>query len=390
LSISQINKLFQNKGCNIAVSTVLGFAVILGLGVGFGRGCASDPQAQQGGAGQTPIVEAGGYTVTQSQFDQAVAAQEQQFGGANFPESFSIVQIGGSVLRQQVNDGLALKLAKDEGIDVSAEKGKQVILQQALEAQKMQFIGNGELRPDATQQEFENVFKAKNGVSFADARKELEKRIDDVAKEPNGEDLIGASVARILWIEQNKSKYVPADDKVKAANQTLFLKELNVTPEVAGKTKPEDKAKQILSEIKGGMSFEAAMDKYLPKPTEKGKKASDQTREVLVKTIENDPSLKALLTLKPGETSGVLTNFGTPAIYKLIKKGLPDDFAKREPALKDQMAKADAQAALDEKIKALDTPENVKWRDEAYHVLYDSVPLAKGMAAAAGYRQKML
>lgn len=365
MSISQINKLFQNKGCNIAISCVLGLTVVsMFAAYGFGRGCGS---ATPGQPGQNPIAEVNGVAITAVELDREL---DSQFQGSELPANFRM-QMLASTLRRKISEALILKLAKDQGIEVSTDEAKSKIIQQQFDTAKMNLISSQKLRPDANQQEFENAFKGAYGRSLIDTRKEMETQIAKFLEEPGGEEKIQGIAAAGIWLEKNKAKYLPTDEQLATDNKTIVIKEISVDATLAGKEKPQAKAEAILKEIKGGLSFEAAMDKYLPKPEDKKKKASDITKDVLESAVVVNPDLTPLMTLKPGEMTGVVNDAGTPSIIKIVRKGLPTDFDAKKAALKDQKAAQEAGKALTAQIDKLANDDNIKWHDEAYHVLFE-------------------
>jgi hypothetical protein len=388
LSISQINKIFQNKGCNIAVSAVLGLTVISMLGVGT-RGCSGNPAETSSRDGGMPIVTAGEYEITKELVSRLAQQQMQQFGGADLPASFK-TRMEGSALAGQINSGLALILAKKQGIDFSDAILRKRIIESQMEATRGQLEQSGQLRPGASEQELEDAYKKITGRSFLEARKEFETDVDTKLADPQQRVGIDASMAAMLLIDNAKSKFMPTEAAVKAQFDTFHLKQVQVSGTDAGKEGAEAKAKRIRNEIKGGLSFEAAMEKYNSTPAAKGKKKSDEVQQKRRDLLESNPDLKSLLTLKPGEVSEVIPSMGTYQMFKLVKitHDVPKDFDKQKVQLMDTKARTDAAKSITEEIKKLDTPENVKWKNEGYRLLHDYLVMENGPAAKPSERPK--
>jgi hypothetical protein len=353
LSIHQINKLFQNKGCNIAMSLVLGLSVVAMLGWGP-RSCgAQSPEDAAKQAAEQPIVTVGDLKITH---DMIQTPREVLTGVDEMRDE-------GSQIDGRIQGALALIMAKKAGVDLSDENVKKVVIRGSIESWKAGL----RLRPGATEQEFENAFKAASGRSFADVRKELDKTIDEKLKTNEAQ----ASAATILLADREKSKYIPSDQVLKDKSQTNQYKVITVTNKMVGakdsdpeaKTGPLKKAKaeQILKEIKGGLSFEAAMDKYLP--AEKGKKPSAAPpSDIPAEMVSQLPDLGKL---KVGESAIVFSS----SIYKLTNQKMPDNWDKAKAA--DDYAKNEAAKHVMEETAKLDTPQNVKWQSEGYHILHD-------------------
>ncbi|HWA84093.1 MAG TPA: hypothetical protein VG820_11690, partial [Fimbriimonadaceae bacterium] len=116
-----------------------------------------------------------------------------------------------------------------------------------------------------------------------------------------------------------------------------------------------------------------AMDKYLDKPTEKGKKASDQSVPIPADSISNYPFFSFVTKMKPGEVSDVVAMPDGPTLVKYIGRSveLPPDYESKKAQLLDDQAKQKAAKYVSDEIKKLDTPANVKWESDGYHILHD-------------------
>lgn len=327
-----------------------------------------------------PVAKIGDLTISQQMIRNAV---EQQAAGQNLtPEQ--TLQAQGSSLNLYVGDGLAVLLAKKQGIEFPDSVVKQRIVQQLMGSARDQLMAFGAVKEGATDQELDAAYKKLTGRSLIEQRDRVEQEIDKKLANKNTRAEAQAAVARLLLIDKVKSKYAPSDEAVKQGFETYHLKVITITKDNAKGAEPKAKAEAILKEIKGGLSFDAAMDKYLPMPKGKdAKKPSQQpTFDIRRTFLENSPYIKPLENLNPGQVSDVLILPESASIYKLVDKKieLPKDFAKQLPALKDQQAMADASQAMEADIKKLDSPENVTWVNEGYHVLSDYFMLKKNPA----------
>lgn len=377
MSIHQINKLFQNKGCNIAVSLVLGVAVISMLGWGS-RGCGSDRETNPELERQlSTIAEIGGFRVTRQMVDAAVEQQMQQYAGIDLPSSFK-TRIQASAMMRFLTNGLALKLAKEKGIDFSDDDIRRQQIQGATEQLRQNLIRKQKLAPNATEQEFEAAYKAMTGKSLAEERKKAEQQITELLKNPDEKEGLKGDLAFAALVDKEKSRFPAKEEDVKNSFVKYRLKVIDVDPKKAGKDGALAKAKSILAEIKGGLSFEAAMDKYSSRPAAKGKKVSDEIMDYTQSMMEGNAAMKPLLGLKVGETSDAIAGFaGAASIYKLVDKkvDLPKDYDKQKAKLLDDRSRSDAAKSITDEINKLDKPEIVKWTNEGFHVLHDFAKL---------------
>jgi|GEM_PF-3974883 len=381
LSIHQINKIFQHKGCNIIMSLVLLASVATFIGGGGLRGCApKGGQDDQSNVEPTvPIVKVGGVQITKAMIDNSVDQQMQQYNQMFQAQGMTVppearYRFAAGVLNGQLDSGLDLLYANQQEIRFDSNAVKQRLIAQELDVAKADLENQGKIGPKATEQEIENAFKAANGISLIDFRKQTEQKIDDVSKTSGGEARIDSAVALLFLEDKLKTKFQPTEADIESQYRTYQFQEIDFNPDKTGKTTAKVKADLALKAIKGGLSFEAAMDKYSPPPAPKGKKSSLlPPKELMQGTLENEPDLKPLLKLKPGEMSDVVSTPPSAAIYKLIgsKIKLPKDFQSQKAFLMDSKARANVDKFVRDGEKKLDTPQNVSWSNEGYHLLHD-------------------
>lgn len=373
------------------MSCVLGVAVITMLGAGM-RGCGGGqgPNQEQPGH-MAPVVTVGNFKISP---DMVKDPQGES------PIGTDRMRSEGQKIDSLISGGLALILAKKENVDLSDSNVKQRIILQSLTSARQYLEGNGRLRPGASQQEFENAYKSANGgESLPDARKRLEAQIDEKFK--NDEDKVQAqsAAAPVLLIDKFKSKFNPSEDEIKKQFDTIRLKLLAITPKMAG-VKPTDakardaqkaKAEAILKEIKAGTTFEAEMDKYLDKPKEKGKKASDESIPLPASSVAMNPFLGFISKMKPGQVSDVVEMPDGPTLVKFEsqKIDLPKDYDAQKPQLLDKEAQNQAAKYVSDEIKKLDTAANVKWDSEGYHVLHDFLAVDSSKTADPDRNKKL-
>jgi hypothetical protein len=394
LSIHQINKIFQNKGCNIAMSCVLLAAVATFVG-GYGfRGCAAQGPSDQEADRGIPVVTVGDMVLTadtiKNEGNRRMEQMSQQYGGFDFPQSMKLTDGEGAVLSMHITQGLALKLAKQQGVDLSDDLVKSKIVENQIASVRSELEQMQRLRPGANEQEFESAYKAASGRSLIDVKRDIEKQVDELAAKPNGKALVQATEAFDLLVEKNKAKYMPTESAVQEDFRTYHFKMIEFRDSKTGAKDAKARADKALADIKAGASFESQMELFVMDKPAKGKKKGDQITDMPKGRLMSDPLLKGLLDLKPGQVSGVIAQGGSLSIYKFINQSidLPKDYATMKAAYADRKAKSEATKALSEEIKKLDNPTNVVWASEGYHVLHDYLVL--GSASKDPDRPKKL
>lgn len=367
-----------------AVATFVG-------GYGF-RGCnAQGPEDQRAQRESIPVVKAGDLPVSLDMIKTTADNQLQQYSGMDLPESLKLELGEGGALNMFINNGLALKLAKQQGIDLSDETIRRKIMESEIEGLRSKLEQAGKLRPGASEQELETAYKALSGKSLVDDRKSSEESLKARLDDPGGRELMQSSMAMQLLIDKNKSKYIPTEDTVKEEYRTYHFKSINFSDSKSGAHDAVAKANEARRAIMAGMSFEAAMDKYATGKPAKGKKASDEKTDLTKYQLENDAEKKPLLSMKPNQVSEVMPSGAGATIYKFYNEtlDLPKDWATKKAELIDFKAKGDAGKALQEQVKALDTPANIVWKNEGYHIFHDYLDAKSASPTGPAQAKKM-
>ncbi len=391
MSISKVNKIFQNKGCNIAVSVILGFSVAAML-VPSVRGCgSSSEQEQQAMAARlgSPVVSIGDQKIYSKLIDDAYDGMLQQQIQSQQPQMQDFLRnyyenqpaaVKASMrleaLDQMIKQHLMLELASQKQLDLSEDSIKKTALEAAKESARNSLISTGKLKPTASEKEFEDALQKESKQDYASMVKTLNDSLSTALSDPARADAVKAQMAGLLLQRQYAAKIAVTDDELKNSYRTLKLKRISFAPGPDATAK----ANAVLKELSAGLSFEAAMEKYSIDPApSKEKKKSDSTTSLQVSNIEEDPNLKALVALKPGEVSQVVEGPGGPAIYKLVSvdPNLPKDFEAQKASLKQQYASAKASKQLSDELEALQKKQELKWESAGWKAAYDYAQLAK-------------
>ena len=297
--------------------------------------------------------------ITRSEFQRSreqmtqEAAQQQQLGDAAKPQEKD-------VLRDLIDRQLLLQKAKDLGITGDTEVLKNL----------------DKMRKDMHLDAIEDLEKAaqQQGVSFEDYKENMREGIVTQA-------VISREVGSHIQITQDEIKKFYDEHKNELDRpEELRLSELLIAPEVAkvkeGEPQPEptpeavaaaeQKAKDVLAEIKKGMSFEDAAKKYSAGPTaEQGGDIGGFKRGTLAKSLED-----VTFNLKKNEISDVIRTKQGFIILKVtehVQAGLPAlkdvepnvqeaiYYQKLQPSLRDYLTKLREDAYIDIKPGYVDS-----------------------------------
>jgi len=270
--------------------------------------------------------------------DDIVAGQRQQF------ELFQSFQIG-----QLSSDIEKAKKAKAKPEDIAA-KEKQLA--------------------DLKAQSFDQMFQKQQGISVVDFAKKQADDIENRAK-------TNASIARSIEATTIQQKLVDkyragvdtSDNALKASYDKIIYKQIMLSGEDA-----QSKADEVLKKIRGGLDFTQAAKQFSMMKKPDGSVQLDSTTETRIDML-GDPQKGAILGLKSGEISDVVTSAGMSYIYQLvaIKPDAPKEFESGKKDRAEMLMQQLSNSKLNEEIRKLtgDKGEKVQWTDKGFELLMD-------------------
>lgn len=268
--------------------------------------------------------------------EATVSQQRQQF------EMMQAMQIG--PMEAQVE-----KLKKDKApADQIASADKALADAKALTFDKMYQQQTGKLPQDYVNEQVETIIKT-------------------ASQDPVVARSIEATAIQSVLNDRYAQGLDTSDAALKASFDKIVFKQIMLSGENA-----DSRAAEVLKKIRGGLDFDQAAKQFsmLKKPD--GSVQLDTTIETRVDMIGSDLRA-AILDLKVGDVSEVVSVAGTAYIYKLVavRPDVPQDFEtvkiQRIEMLKQRLVTLKANEA----ILALvgDSGEKVKWVDEAFQLL---------------------
>lgn len=386
MSISTVRNFLEKSGCALVVSIVLAIMFIVGF---LWMSSPAGQRAATGEGTETVIAEVAGNPIHLSQIEEQTRQQTQQYFAQleSVPVELEASVMGG-VLRQLVNQSLVTELAKRDSIHLSDDDVLSMVKKQfeaTVKGEKDRLITEGKLTAASTDDVVDKVFKEVNGSTLTELR---QKNLDDAKNllaEPKGRANVIAYFTNQALIEARKSRMMPTDEQLKTSFDTLVVKRIVFD---GAKGNAMESATKAVEEVKGGLSFEQAIDRYSTDTPEKGKKLSEVTTNLTVASIEGLPMFQSVLALKAGEVSPPIASGTGALVYKLVerKSAVPADFEQAKASYADGYATqaANRQVTADvEKMYA--SADVIVWKSEGYHVLFDYASMVDaGDAQAQG------
>lgn len=306
-------------------------------------------------------------------YDAATQAADAQEEGLS-PEAMA--RNYGESLYTAVNRAAILELADRKGIKLSEDDvlvAAEREFNQEMEYRKSVYAMLGRLKPDSSEADFRKVLREMTGKDYEDQKKEYFDRIKEGLNSPSRRDeTLTPSVGQALMDRYQKVTTV-TDEQLKKGFDTWVAKRIVLKPIKHMGEALEIKVGKIRDEVKRGLSFEAAMNKYSDDDAAKGKSKSESTIDIARSNVDHDVNLKPFLSLKPGDISPVLRTSDGPAIYKVVKfqSKVPADFTlKKEDFRKTRIAEIGL-ANLQKDLRELAKPEAISWESPGLKALYE-------------------
>ncbi|HWD41214.1 MAG TPA: hypothetical protein VG944_20385 [Fimbriimonas sp.] len=363
MSISKFQEKFlTNKGC-LTVTVVAFSSVFLFFGVRWQSIFGGD---DQGAGNKAPlVVTIGDIPVTTEQVTDGVSRQSSQMPSTGFA---SQVQTTSSVLSNLVRGAACAAIGERDHLlsDDAILKNATEIVSQQIDGMKSAL----NVKPGASQKEIDDAFAKAGQKPPSQMLQGVLENVKQALSDSNKRKDLEAGVAPQIVTESIATKLAPTQQQIDDYFKVYTIKEIDFQ----GKPGAQDqKAQEALKAIKGGMSFEAAMDKYSTAKAPPGKKANEVTRDVKGEELSFTPTYKSLPALKPGSVSDVVDSFGGKAIFKLVsvKEDIPKDFDQQKGMYYTRIEGQKLQEELQKEIQAMVDSSATKWTNKGYKALYD-------------------
>lgn len=323
-----------------------------------------------GGSGnnQDPVLfKAGGTEVKARQFDNLVKAQQSGMGPATEPDQ--MLREVGRAIDVFVQQAATRQVAQKYGAtadDAQLKKWATESVDFQIDMMKMEAQMKGELK-QGTQEEFAAYFKKTRGQTIEEAKEQIAKNVDDELKKPEGRKALQDQFA-VRSIQEAASKRITVtEETLKASFDQFFYHRISVVDAALTPDKREEEANKAREEIASGKPvaevYKRVMKTDITPPIEMSRSS-----------LESDESQKVILTLKPGELSPVVQQFGNPTFFQLVKKEakLPPDFEKEKAKLLENLKTTKASQQVTEEINQAKKAVQIDWKQPELQVVHEA------------------
>ncbi len=384
MSISTFRNIIEKPGCSIAVAVAMTVGIAGGLFYGYFAGDGGRGPANPGASGPA-VASVGDYKVTADQVEMLANQQLEQLGQAMTALGPELqARFLAETLERQLDEGYLLELAKERKLDLSdasVMKSIEASFERQLSQERQRLEGTGKLAKGASDSQFVEALQ-KEQPNF-DPAAEKAKQVDTAKQalaDPVRRPQILAYVANQDVQAAFESEAKASETDLKAFFDIYKTKRILITAAASGSQTPEELGAKVVAEIKGGLSFEKAMDRYSKDQPEPKKALSETVTQVTGRMIAGDSAYEPVAKLAVGAVTDPIPQSGNIVIYKLIGKSsdLPKDFADKKATYESEYKRTVAQRELAKSLEAIKKAVPVKWDSAGFKALVDWKKIADG------------
>lgn len=377
MSISKFREFIEKPGCTWIFSIIM--VLIMASFIFTGSQCRNQGNMTPNPNASGAVATVGDYAVTEKAIwdmaNQSLQSFAQQLGG-QVPPGLEATFVG-SATNEQVKAGLLLEFAKRKNVDLSDDSvlgATRKAIEEELANRKNQLIGQGKLKADASAAIVDSVMEKEYGQNPKAFQEAVIKSYTEALADPARRDQVLVSSANSLVMEKLGQDVPSSDADIKSFYDLYLAKRVFLKTDAHPGEDLNKKADGILKEIKGGLSFADAMDKYTDDPPGQGKKKHDNEFQVDGKTAGLNAAYEPITKLKAGEIGGPYTlGDGGVSIVQFGSKTSqpPADFDKKKDEYRKNYQRDRAARVLQDGLEALRKENLIKWSSPAYQTLYD-------------------
>jgi hypothetical protein len=353
--------MFEKRGCQVVLA-VIGLLLAIGL--------LNTGTCQAGGGGQQSIeaekvATVGGRAIS---YGELVRRYEELRQGRPQTDSSSQFTTGIQALDGLVTEAALASLAGEKGVTLTDEQAVSLFKKEnetMLAQAKLQLVQQGLVKPGADDKAFDEAFKKVQGVTLKEAAQQAVKEFADALADPDKKFRARQTVLGLAVRDRYRADAADTLADLEKSYQKFKVLRIPFDDLKSDLETRKKAAEAAAKELAGGAKPEAVLAKYAPK-------ASKESMELDRALIEAQAGMEQILELKPGQSTGVLDQFGTPVVYALLGTlpGLPPDFAKNKDALLRQFREREADKRLQADLAARKEPSKIAWGDPALQAAY--------------------
>lgn len=286
--------------------------------------------------------------------------------------------------------GYYLTLAKNKGIvldDNTILAAQKDGLENQIQTMRFQMMLQKQLSEKATDAEFAKLFKEKTGKDLEALKTDYIAETKSKLANPEERILLAAQAISQKLPDLIAKQLVVTPDQVKTANDSVAVKRITFSAET-----PQAKAEEVLAALKKGASFEENIDKYsIDIPTQGKKKAEDKPM-YSVTQLEGVAGLKPILSLKPGELSGVLDSGKNLVIVKFIERRATPrtDYDKNKERYTEDYKRTVAQYQMEYDLQKLKKSVRPEYKDASLEAIASYARLQEGSKPSSAALKELL
>lgn len=369
MSVTKLRESTQKKGCMITVWVVMGLALVGLVGTGFWGCLAGNPMQEGADPQNVEVFSVEGQKVTLRQVNEQIDQIRNRTGLGSISDPTFDFQFMASAISELIAQAVTANLAAERNVVVDDAYALRVAsdsIDASIGQMRSQLIQSGDLKADATEAEFQKILEERIGMSAAEFKEKSIQDVKDRLANPDTRPQIIAVASESALQENYIATTQVTDEEVKKSYETYSLLSISFDKQDMGLVERQAQAEKAMEELRGGADFLAVQKKYTTTPNTE---PTPYNRAML----EEDPKLKPLASLKVGDFSQPIVEFGAiPRIYKLVstKSDLPNDYATNKAVINEGYRRQKAGTMMQKAVAEAAKTAEIDWKSPGYEAVY--------------------
>ncbi len=363
MSISKLRETFEKKGCQV-ILVIIGILTAIGfLSTGqcswLGARRANEP-------GETPIAKIGDVSIGERQYRAALESLRQNNQMPNVSPMMT-ARMQAAALQQLVESAYLLEMAKRMGVktdDESLMKAVEENFDEQVKLYRQMMIAQNQLKPDATEEEFQAAVKKSQGADVSTLRERMVDQAKEALKDPAKRPMVVAQTLQPRLVQAYEAKVSVTPEVLKSQFDEISYQTVAITAPDGNWAKAKENAQKALDEIAAGAKFEDIHKKYGTGkiPTEVRPRSF----------FEGQKNFDAVAKAKPGEVVMVMVG-AQPYLYRVekITPKPPADFEQKKADYEKGYRQSQAYQLFQKDLESLKETKPPKWLMPGHEVLYE-------------------
>lgn len=360
-----MRQFLEKSGCSVIIPVAIAGVLIFGISY---NSCAKPDITKQYNQeySQSIIAKIGNHDIRTQDVMMLINSMNKDKKRSNIVDEINLY---GQACHASITRQIMVYLAENKKLDLSDTKILEFFehdMKEKIDSVKQQLISAGKLKAEASEKEFNDVFKKEVKQDIHNLVDKQQKEIKEALKNKEKREYVVASFVPQMLIKNITDQIKVTEDEIKSQFNQLTAQKIEFTK---NKDKNIIKAKEALMALREGKPLDQVRKEFGADTPQKGR----EELNLPMQFIGFIPDLAPLAKLKVGEYTEVITHGKTASIYKLVKiaPSLPPDYLKNIASYRKRFIAQKANEQIKKEVESIEKSSKLEWLSKAYRANYD-------------------